>query len=473
MLLPPGPRRGRGGCSLYASVRRWFGDLGRAPCGARPRRDAGRGADVPLQQSGRAARAPARRGGVRAHAGARAGARALALARRCSGGLRVPDEDAAGIPRRAGLRPRLRWSPRRHPCGVALAAPPPRVSPLVVAGGWWVAIVELLVFLVAARTSAARPGTVLDLIWGYNGLGRIERRSRPGRRRGRLRGSTGLLRLFNADMGGQISWLLPAALARPRRRRRLGTLRRRGAPAAPRAALILWGGWLHHQAFVYSLMSGDHPSLLHEHPRPPRRGARRRRCAPSSGGCGRPNRRACRCSPHSVAGNRVLVVQAARADAPAGIPDLRVCHSRPAGARSRQPSPLPAVSTAPRFLAAAVAAVALLASLGGPLAYTLETVAAAQADARPAPGRRFREAASEVAASLFARAALRRTAVRAAERGSPGPGFTATGRAARPRAGLPAGPGGGNATDDPLRSRSCSSAGHRRATPGSLPPPRR
>ena len=55
-----------------------------------------------------------------------------------------------------------------------------------------------------------------NLIFGYNGFGRLDRQ-RDRQRRGRPSGGgpwgpTGILRMFNTEFGGQISWLLPAAL---------------------------------------------------------------------------------------------------------------------------------------------------------------------------------------------------------------------------------------------------------------------
>ena len=67
-------------------------------------------------------------------------------------------------------------------------------------------------------------------------------------------GSAGTLRLFNDLMGGQASWLLPAALVA------LLALawHRRGAPRTDRtrAALLLWGGWLLVTAAVFSYSQG-------------------------------------------------------------------------------------------------------------------------------------------------------------------------------------------------------------------------
>ena len=63
-----------------------------------------------------------------------------------------------------------------------------------------------------------------------------------------------MLRLFNSVMGGQASWLLPAALLALG----AGLIATRRAPRTDRtrAALLLWGGWLIVSGLVFSLSSG-------------------------------------------------------------------------------------------------------------------------------------------------------------------------------------------------------------------------
>jgi 4-amino-4-deoxy-L-arabinose transferase-like glycosyltransferase len=126
---------------------------------------------------------------------------------------------------------------------------------LVVAGGWWVAIVELWPASSRPFIGGSTTNSILDLVWGYNGLGRIEGSSGPGPGGGgSFSGTPGLLRLFDAEMGGQISWLLPAAgvvLVAG-----LAWTARSPRTDRTRAALLLWGGWLAVTALVYSFMSG-------------------------------------------------------------------------------------------------------------------------------------------------------------------------------------------------------------------------
>ncbi|MEK6465670.1 hypothetical protein WG925_18165 [Pseudonocardia carboxydivorans] len=101
--------------------------------------------------------------------------------------------------------------------------------------------------------------SVLELVFGYNGFGRLtgdEVGSVGGGAGGRAGGwgETGLLRLFGSEMGREASWLLPAALVL------LGVLlwwTRRAPRTDPlRAATVLWGGWLLVTGLTFSLMAG-------------------------------------------------------------------------------------------------------------------------------------------------------------------------------------------------------------------------
>src|SRR5207248_1793481 len=97
------------------------------------------------------------------------------------------------------------------------------------------------------------------LILGYNGLGRItgnENGSVVAAAAGAVSrwGATGWNRLFNTDFGGQVSWLIPAALI-------LFAAAIVYTIAAPRtdirrAAIILFGGWLLITGSVISLAQG-------------------------------------------------------------------------------------------------------------------------------------------------------------------------------------------------------------------------
>ncbi|AGW42365.1 glucosaminyltransferase [Leifsonia xyli subsp. cynodontis DSM 46306] len=65
-------------------------------------------------------------------------------------------------------------------------------------------------------------------------------------------GSTGVLRLFENELGGQIAWVLPAAFVL------LALVLGRRAPRtdARRATLLLFGGWLIVTALAFSFMAG-------------------------------------------------------------------------------------------------------------------------------------------------------------------------------------------------------------------------
>ncbi|MDT7575478.1 MAG: hypothetical protein QOH17_1811, partial [Pseudonocardiales bacterium] len=153
---------------------------------------------------------------------------------------------------------------------------------MVVVGGWWFVAVALWPAANRPYIGGSTDNSAIQLAVGYNGLGRIL--GEGGRGGGGFGGgapsgvptgdapagfaggpggggggnpfggSAGLGRLFASDVGGQIAWLLPAALvllviglvltARFARTDRL------------RAALLIWGGWTVVTALVFSLMQG-------------------------------------------------------------------------------------------------------------------------------------------------------------------------------------------------------------------------
>jgi 4-amino-4-deoxy-L-arabinose transferase-like glycosyltransferase len=131
---------------------------------------------------------------------------------------------------------------------------------IVVSAGWWVAIVALWPAGSRPMIDGSSDNSILNLITGYNGLGRIFGGGGSGSSGGggggggNFSGATGVLRLFNSVMGGQASWLLPAALLALG----AGLVATRRAPRTDRtrAALLLWGGWLVVSGLVFSLSSG-------------------------------------------------------------------------------------------------------------------------------------------------------------------------------------------------------------------------
>ncbi|GAA1435194.1 hypothetical protein GCM10009601_60770 [Streptomyces thermospinosisporus] len=138
---------------------------------------------------------------------------------------------------------------------------------LVVSGGWWVAVVELWPASSRPYIGGSQHNSFLELTLGYNGLGRLNGEETgsvggggagPGGGGGRW-GETGWDRMFNFQTGGQISWLLPAALIL------LAAgliLTRRAARTDPaRASFLVWGGSLLTTLAVFSYMAG----IFHEY----------------------------------------------------------------------------------------------------------------------------------------------------------------------------------------------------------------
>ncbi len=130
---------------------------------------------------------------------------------------------------------------------------------IVVSAGWWVAAVALWPVASRPMIDGSPDNNIFNLILGYNGLGRIFGSSGGGGGGGggggaNFSGPTGVLRLFNDLMGGQASWLLPAALLATV----AGLWVTRSAPRTDRtrAALLLWGSWLVVSGLVFSLGSG-------------------------------------------------------------------------------------------------------------------------------------------------------------------------------------------------------------------------
>ncbi|MFE6995899.1 ArnT family glycosyltransferase [Microbacterium sp. NPDC057659] len=130
---------------------------------------------------------------------------------------------------------------------------------VIVSAGWWVAVVELVPASARPYIGGSQSNSFLELTFGYNGLGRITGNEvgsvgGGGRAGGGMWGETGLFRLFLNEIGGQISWLIPAALIlfagamvligrAPRRDPR-------------RILLVAFAGWLIVTMLAFSFMAG-------------------------------------------------------------------------------------------------------------------------------------------------------------------------------------------------------------------------
>ncbi|HEX4398471.1 MAG TPA: glycosyltransferase family 39 protein, partial [Trebonia sp.] len=161
----------------------------------------------------------------------------------------------------------------------------------VVAGaGWWVAIAQLWPASSRPYFGGSTNNNTLELALGYNGLGRLDGtetgsigfnassaggagRFGGGGGGGAFGGATGIFRLFGSEFGGQVSWLIPAALISlgallwvSRWRTRVPvTAGVAGGPASQvtaspvtrmRAFAAICGGWLLVTGVVFSYMQG-------------------------------------------------------------------------------------------------------------------------------------------------------------------------------------------------------------------------
>ncbi|MFJ9735050.1 glycosyltransferase family 39 protein [Streptomyces sp. NPDC101171] len=130
---------------------------------------------------------------------------------------------------------------------------------LVVAGGWWVAVVELWPASSRPYIGGSQNNSFLELTFGYNGLGRISGDETGSVGGGGAGGSgqwgeTGWDRMFGSEIGSQISWLIPAALILLAAG--LWATRRLRRASVTRASFLVWGGSLLMTMVVFSYMAG-------------------------------------------------------------------------------------------------------------------------------------------------------------------------------------------------------------------------
>ena len=133
------------------------------------------------------------------------------------------------------------------------------VASMVLSAGWWVALVQLVPASMRPYIGGSQDNSFLSVTFGYNGLGRISGNETGSVGGGNGWGTPGLVRMFSSSVGGQISWLIPAAailLA-------VGLALRGRSPRTDlrRAAYVVWGGWLVVTMLTFSLMAG----IFHEY----------------------------------------------------------------------------------------------------------------------------------------------------------------------------------------------------------------
>jgi 4-amino-4-deoxy-L-arabinose transferase-like glycosyltransferase len=142
---------------------------------------------------------------------------------------------------------------------------------MVVAGGWWIAIVELTPASSRPYIGGSQTDSVVELLLGYNGIGRITGNEvgavgpgaggagAAGGGPGGFGGSTGVGRLFDGSWAGYIAWLIPVALIAA------GAVLwfTRKAPRTDRlrAGALLWGLWALVTWATFSFASG----IIHEY----------------------------------------------------------------------------------------------------------------------------------------------------------------------------------------------------------------
>jgi hypothetical protein len=121
-----------------------------------------------------------------------------------------------------------------------------------------VAAVELTPASSRPYIGGSTDNSLLNLIFGYNGIGRLSGNERGsvggGGTAGSMWGPTGWDRLFLKSMGGQISWLIPGALIGMAAV--LWLTRRSPRTDRTRAATLLFGGWLLLTGLILSYAQG-------------------------------------------------------------------------------------------------------------------------------------------------------------------------------------------------------------------------
>ncbi|MFC9552047.1 ArnT family glycosyltransferase [Rhodococcus sp. NPDC056960] len=180
-----------------------------------------------------------------------------------------------------------KFGKRLAQCFAALGA-------MIVSAGWWLLTVELWPASSRPWIGGSQNNSILELTLGYNGLGRLNGEETgsvtPGGNRGDaaaamggagdaamgggvaaggpgggmpaggpgggggMWGSTGITRMFESAQGGQIAWLIPAALILLVAG--LALLGRAPRTDTRRASFLVWGLWLLVTGLTFSFMAG-------------------------------------------------------------------------------------------------------------------------------------------------------------------------------------------------------------------------
>jgi 4-amino-4-deoxy-L-arabinose transferase-like glycosyltransferase len=132
---------------------------------------------------------------------------------------------------------------------------------IIVGAGWWILAAQLTPAADRPYFGGSTDNNILQLAIGYNGLGRLDGSETGSIGGGGFGGSTGIFRLFQSEFGGQISWLLPAALISLAAM--VWVTRRAARTDRTRAAALMWGGWVLITGLVFSFMAGIiHPYYM-------------------------------------------------------------------------------------------------------------------------------------------------------------------------------------------------------------------
>ncbi len=140
---------------------------------------------------------------------------------------------------------------------------------MVLSFGWYIAIVELVPASWRPYIGGSQNNSILELTFGYNGLGRLSGNETGsvggGSNPGGQWGTTGILRMFTSESGEMVSFLIPAALILAGvafaviGRRAYRNLLRAGTTTGETlalGALGLYGSWLVVNGLVFSFMAG-------------------------------------------------------------------------------------------------------------------------------------------------------------------------------------------------------------------------